>query len=175
MPAVLKVLDACCPPQRSNYSVRLQILRVQQSFFEDLLQHRQTMDMLGPSDSQVSLEIWTNLPSSTWQLLWNCEHSVQGSRDQMTLVACNRGHTNFLSHNGAPKTCGNYALPNIQTLRFYAVWMCLVFYPVLTADQKEISIVSPELAVLQQAAWGFPGWGKANLHKQPWWVSFDWY
>lgn len=125
----------------------------------------QITDMLGNSDSQVGLEIRINLPSSTWQLLWNSELSVQGSRDSNDIAACNRGHTIFLSCNTSPEMCGIYVLPNTQPLWDSIQYVSALFLSNIDhgAERKKYGqswISSPPASCLR-----LPWLRKRNLHK----------
>lgn len=92
---------------------------------------------------------------------------------QMTLTACNRGHTIFLSSNTSPKMCGIYVLPSIQTLWNLIQYVGALLLSTIDHGAERKSMASLKLPLLQQVAWGSPDWGKANLHKQAWWISFD--
>lgn len=127
--------------------------------------------MLSPSDSQVGLEIWINLPSSTWQFLWNIEHSVQGCRDSNDIDSVQQRTHN--SCHISPKTCRIYVFSNIQTLWDFTQYVDVFFYPILAMKWKERSMGSLKDSLLQQDARGSFDWRKANLHNQAWWISFD--
>lgn len=92
---------------------------------------------------------------------------------QMTLTACNRGHVIFLSGNTSPKMCGIYVLPNIQTLWDFIQYVGALFFSNIDQGAERHKYGQSQDSSFQQVAWGSPGWGKANLHKHAWRISFD--
>lgn len=129
------------------------------------------MDLLSPSNSQVGLEIWINLPSSTWQLLWNTGYSVQGCRDSNDIDSVQQRTHN--SYHISPKICRIYIFPIYKHCEIlHSMWMSC-FYPILIMKCKERSMGSLKDSLLQQDARGSLDWRKANLHNQAWWISFD--